>query len=244
MSTILGKDHGLLEQTQLSFVGLDFYADNDPQVINIQAAHGAVKSITDDPGDFEQYDQVVRTLSNNSINWFNPEASIGGLDQINHIGWFFDLPFADEQLATDPLVLDGVLYYSTSIWSATECGASGSTSMIMAHDSCSGGGAADIVFDLNGDELLSSTDTVALYDLDGSIQVSPGQVAGLVSTNTETPPAMIRGGDNDFMYAASYFADNSSSAGEGGIEPGYQPTVRKTTVRGKNLGLSFWRKLF
>ena len=235
---------GLLEQSQQSFVGLNYASQDDPRVIAGLAYSGEVEVIVDDPQDFTAFDQVVRTLSSRPINWLNPQDLSGGITEPAHMGWYFDLPFADEQLASDPVVYDGVLYYSTSLWTDGECGIDTSNQMIMAHDSCSGGGADTIVFDLNGDGLMSSSDTVALYDLDGTLQGDSEQAAGIISTNSVGGPQMIAAKDNDLLYAARYISDQSGGPAENIIEPGLQPEITKRAVRGRNLGMTFWRELY
>ncbi len=235
---------GLLEQSQQSFVGLNYFTALDTQVVAGHVSSGETKAIVDDPDDFAAYDQVVRTLSTHRINWFSPDMLTDGSSQTSHLGWFFDLPFADEQLASDPSVLDGVLYYSTSLWSESSCGIDGSNRMVMAHDSCSGGAAETIVFDLNGDEIMSSADTVALYNLDGSVDGRQEQAAGIISTNAIASPTLIAGQRQDFMYVANYISDNAGTIEEKLIESGSQAEVVKSMVRGRNLGMTFWRELF
>ena len=235
---------GLLEQSQQSFVGLNYASLDDSRVIAGLAFSGEVEVIVDDPQDFTAFDQVVRTLSVRPISWLKPENLSAGIIESAHMGWYFDLPFADEQLASDPVVYDGILYYSTSLWTDGECGIDTSNQMIMAHDSCTGGGADTIVFDLNGDGLMSSSDTVALYDLDGTLQGHSEQAAGIISTNSVGGPQMIAAKDSDLLYAAKYISDQSGGPSENGIEPGLQSGITKRAVRGRNLGMTFWRELY
>ncbi len=116
---------------------------------------------------------------------------------------------------------------------------------MMAHDSCSGGAVETIVFDLNGDGLMSSV----RYRVPSTIRWiqcgSPEQAAGIVSTNSVASPTMIAGGRaQDLIYAGQYISDQAGSSEEKLIEPGLQPEVAKSMVRGRNLGMTFWRELY
>jgi len=239
----------LLEQTQQSFVGLNYFGEQDPAVLGGQARAGELYSISDNPSDFSDYQQVVRTLSSRRINWFSAAALAASptADKL-HLGWFFDLPFGDEQVASDPKVLDGVLYYATSLWTETECGLDGSNRMIMAHDSCSGGAAETIVFDLNSDQMMNSNDAVVQYNPDGSTvedtESKTIQAGGLLVSNSVSSPTIAAGKDHDTLFAPTYLSDNSGTVDDKLIEAGSQPEIVKNSVRGRNLGMTFWRELY
>lgn len=235
---------GLLKQTQKSFVGLNYFSNEDPLVTAAQALAGDVKEMVADPVDFSDFEQVVRTITDRKINWFNPADLAEGLHGPAHLGWYFDLPFTDEQLASNPVVHDGVVYYSTSLWTDTGCGPDGSNRIQMAHDSCSGGTTEQIIFDLNGDELMSTSDGVAVYNLDGSVEGEIEQASGMVFTNSVAGPVIASGKRHDTMYVTHYLSDAQVATGDTLIEPGSQPDVSKTSVRGRNLGMTFWRELF
>ena len=50
--------------------------------------------------------------------------------------------------------------------------------------------------------------------------------------------------ENDLLYSARYISPNSGSSTDKIIEPGLQPAIEKRAVRGRNLGLAFWRELY
>ena len=161
------------------------------------------------------------------------------MDEAKHVGWVFDLALDSEILVSDPVVYDGVLYYSTSLPSSKMCSAG--DSMVMGQDACSGGQSFNPLFDLNGDELLSSKDSVVLFDMGAFSQVS-----GFVNTNSVSAPVIMSSGERDFIYVPKRIGEEDSIPGddESLHSTWYPPGIEKTVTRGKNLGLYFWRELF
>ena len=154
------------------------------------------------------------------------------------MGWVFDLPLAGEHLATDPTVYDGMLYYATQLPSAESCGAG--DAMVMAQQSCSGGRAEDIAFDINRDQALSSRDSIALFDLGGSTPVS-----GIVQRNTKASPTIVAALERDLIYLPEHVASEAAEPADVLVASVWlAPEVEKQVTRGKNLGLYFWRELF
>ncbi len=106
----------LLEQTQQSFVGLNYSSENDPRVLAGLAHQGEVEAIVDDPRDFTAYDQVVRTLTNNKINWLQPEDIGEGLTEPAHSAGTSIFRLLMNKWPRIRWCIDGILYYSTSLW--------------------------------------------------------------------------------------------------------------------------------
>ncbi|MBT8346003.1 MAG: hypothetical protein KJO28_06830, partial [Desulfofustis sp.] len=113
--------------------------------------------------------------------------------------------------------------------------------MMMGQDACSGGQTPDTLFDINGDELLSSTDSIALFDLGASSQVS-----GFVTTNAVAAPVIMSSAERDFVYIPKQLDDEEREVHDDNASHSiwYPPGVEKTVTRGKNLGLYYWRELF
>ncbi len=238
MSSEQAASISLLEQTQLSLVGLDYYSEEEAMAAGGQVRPGDIKASEEDPLQIDGYDGVVRTISDQPINWFNPEERSDVLQESTHVGWFFDLPLEGEQLATDPAVYDGMLYYATQLPSTESCSAG--EAVVMAQQSCSGGRAEAIVFDINRDNALSSRDSVALYDLGGLTSVS-----GIVQRNMQASPTIIAALGRDLVYLPGHVAPAAAQSSDILISSiWFAPGVEKMVTRGKNLGLYFWRELF
>ena len=238
LSTQQASHIGILEQNQLLFAGIRFYDETHPGA-------GGIREIIADPDDYSGYDQVVRTMTGHQINWVSPAEIQNGLDAAGHVGWVFDLPLQGEHLVGEPKVLDGVLYYATSLGPASSCDADTMQTMIMAHDSCSGAGTTDIVFDLNGDDWLNSKDGVGRYEDLIAGQDSLEQAAGILYPGAGGGPSVISSRGRDILFTPGAVSADMIDLNEaGGNLAEHRPGVEQQTVRGKNLGMSFWRELF
>jgi hypothetical protein len=113
--------------------------------------------------------------------------------------------------------------------------------MVMGQVACSGGQSFAPLFDLNSDELLTSTDSVVLFDLG-----APGQVSGFVAADAVSAPVIMSSGERDFIYTPKRIGEEDSVPGddESSHSTWYPPGIEKTVTRGKNLGLYYWRELF
>ena len=118
----------LLQQTQVSVNGIVYNPD------------GTIASQQYGVTNLNAVDEVVRTVSDNEINWmlpselvaFNAEAN----KTIHHVGWYFDLPGNGERAVKDVIIASGKLIFTSSTPSDTPC-SGGGTSSIWAVEVCS-----------------------------------------------------------------------------------------------------------
>ena len=229
----------LQEQSQIYFAGVDYYEAGDPEVDGVNIKVGDLKTFTYNPAKFKEYDNIVRILSDNAMDWFNfNEYSSGYPLETKHVGWYFDLPLTGERMVVNPVVLDGVVYYATAIPSSSPC-KSGGYSIIMAHESCSGARLPSAVFDLNEDGTLTSRDDLDLFNTGNKFSISGVLYQGIAPAPTITSTLT-----QDVMFVPG---DDPTTTDDDGEEDGdvtdTKPTVHKTIVKGKNLGIYFWREL-
>ena len=71
-------------------------------------------------------------------------------DPVRHAGWYYNLPDSGERVVSDVRIRAGKLWVVSYVASASTCGLSGH-SWLMVMDPCTGGRLADAYFDLNGD---------------------------------------------------------------------------------------------
>lgn len=141
----------LLRQTQIWAGGINFQPD------------GTVRDMVYGTLEFDQYDQIVRVMSDNMINWLRPSqvsafsASTG--KSAKHVGWFFDLPANGERIVRDMTVANNRLIFTSTIPSSSPC-ASGGKSFHWAVDACTGGRLGSAFFDITGDDKISSSDYI------------------------------------------------------------------------------------
>ena len=192
-------------------------------------------TLTYNPANYKEFDDIVRILSDNSIDWFNFEDLESGYpDETKHVGWYLNFPLTGERMVVDPLVLDGTLFYATAIPSSSPC-KSGGYSIIMGHDSCTGGRLPSVVFDLNSDGSLEERDFVNLFGQ--GVGISGVLYEGIVPAPTITSTLT-----NDIMFVPGNDPTDGSDSDDGDVTD-TRTSVDKTIVKGKNLGIYFWREL-
>lgn len=141
----------LLRQTQIWAGGINYNPD------------GTVKETKYGVDDFDLYDQIVRVVSENTIDWYLPSAKsifdASGHKVAKHVGWYFDLPANGERIVRDMAVNNSKLIFTSTIPSDSPC-ESGGTSFHWAIDACTGGRLGSAFFDLNTDNRINSQDYI------------------------------------------------------------------------------------
>lgn len=90
---------------------------------------------------------VGRTLTDNSVDY-----------QYSH-GWYMDLPDSGERVITAPVVRGNLLFFNTMTPDSNPC-ESGGSGWLMATEWSNGGVPSEVSFDLNGDLILDTEDTI------------------------------------------------------------------------------------
>ncbi len=96
----------------------------------------------------------VRVLSDNAVNYSSGDD-----------GWYIDLPTSTERVVVNPVQRGEVVYFNTLISSTDPCTYGGS-GWLMGVDMATGGrpGSDDLIFDVNGDGVVDSSDLLTNED--------------------------------------------------------------------------------
>ncbi|MCP3892118.1 MAG: hypothetical protein GY702_25090 [Desulfobulbaceae bacterium] len=150
-NTTAAKYITLLQQTQVYAGGIKYNSDG---TINKQ-----VYGVTD----LDAYDEIVRTMSDNEIDWFDPSQKDEFISDpaktVKHVGWYFDLPANGERVVRDMTIINGKLVYTSSVPTDSPC-ESGGRSSHWSVDVCSGGRTNTPFLDLNDDGVINSKDYI------------------------------------------------------------------------------------
>jgi type IV pilus assembly protein PilY1 len=228
MENILGDETSadyvaLLQQNQASVNGIIYNSD------------GSVASQQYGVTNLNVVDQVVRTVSDNQINWLKPGESADFVSQTrkiaHHVGWHFDLPENGERAVKDVLIASGRLIFTTSTPSSSPC-AGGGVSYIWAVDACTGARTAGAFFDLNNDGIINQEDYINIGTEADPIWVAPSSVAVGGIAPAPTLVEVQQGLDR------LYFPDSSGpSGGEG------PPPIQGMGTIGYGMPILHWREL-
>jgi len=90
---------------------------------------------------------VGRTLTDNSV------------DYQQSYGWYMDLPDSGERVVTDPVIRANLVFFNTMTPDSNPC-ESGGSGWLMVAEWTNGGVPSAVSFDLNGDSLLDTQDTI------------------------------------------------------------------------------------
>ena len=231
MAAILGDTGSaryvaLLEQRQVSVLGLKYNSD------------GSIKEQIYGETNLKAVDEVVRTVSDNEMNWLLPMENDGVLEpdeldlyisdtskKISHVGWYFDLPENGERAVKDVRIASGKLIFTTNTPSSSPC-VGGGTSQIWAVEACSGGRSKHAYFDLNGDGVIDERDYINIGTKANPIWIAPSSVKleGIVPSPTlvEVQRSLDR----------LFFPDSREDSGIGSLG-----------TSGYGLPIRYWREL-
>ncbi len=115
--------------------------------------------------------QNVRTVSNNGINAWGTGAG-------EFMGWRVDLPDTGEKVVANPILRTGRIIFTTLVPSNLPCSVGG-TSWLMELSFRHGGPPDFSVFDINGDGVFNSADTVngnVVVGIDPGLGIMPEPV--------------------------------------------------------------------
>jgi type IV pilus assembly protein PilY1 len=176
--------------------------------------------------------QRVRLLSSNQTVWKTQADNDSGQKpnpssvELNHAGWYFDLPNTRERVISDITLRDGKAILIAFTPNEDPCLAGGK-SFLMQINAYTGGAPAKVQFDINGDGKLTSYKDSANPG-DGIAYLSQPYVpVGVELDGNVQPPAILRLNHTiEIMYAGS---------STGRIE-----TIRNRAVR---LGIISWREM-
>ena len=122
-----------------------------------------------DDGDGGTVEQEItfEVMSDNKISWYSPETGEGC-----HVGWYFDLPIEGERITSDPVLRDGVAYFTSTTPINTPCVAGGET-ILWGMEACSGSRFTLPLFDINDDGVIDSADQINIGTVDNPVMVAP-----------------------------------------------------------------------
>lgn len=222
MGAILGdslsaKYVSLLRQTQVYVGGINYAADGTIS----EQVYGAT--------DLDEYDQIMRTMSDNIIEWLEPEDSADFIADtsktMKHVGWYFDLPANGERVIRDMLIINHKLVYTSSIPTDSPC-ESGGSSHHWSVNVCNGGRTVNPFFDANDDGMIDEDDYVNIGTDADPIWVAPSsiQVEGL------TPSPTVVEVEN--TLDRFYFPDGKDDEG-----------VSDSFIQGFGIPIQYWREI-
>ena len=221
MPSILDADSSryvaLLRQTQVYAAGVNYNSD------------GTLKEQEYGATDLDQWDEIIRVVSDNRINWMMPGQKNDFISSSNkivhHVGWYFDLPGNGERVVSDMAIVNHKLVFTTNTPSDSPC-ESGGYSNHWVVDVCTGGRTTHAFFDVNSDEIINSndyinigTDSHPMY-----VAISSIQVEGLSPSPTLVE---VENGEDRL-----YFGDKDKDEG-----------IRDTLVEGFGIPVQYWREL-
>lgn len=109
-----------------------------------------------------------RILSNNEIAWItetdadtseNPNLSS---TEVNHAGWYFDLPDEKERIVRDLVIRGGKVVVISSIPQSSSPCVAGGESYLMEVDACTGGRLDNPQLDINDDGTIDENDLITV----------------------------------------------------------------------------------
>lgn len=104
--------------------------------------------------------QTVTQVTYNDKTWRTSSDNVLGTGKS---GWFVDLPIAGERVLNDPIARSRKIIYTTFIPASDPC-SPGGVSWLMELNLESGGTVLKPAFDVTGDDLVNSSDLVAVGD--------------------------------------------------------------------------------
>ena len=132
--------------------------------------------------------QTVTQVTQGGVTWrVSSENPIG-----TKKGWYLDLPIAGERVITDPVARSQKIIFTTFIPSSDPC-TPGGVSWLMELNIVTGGTLLKPAFDVTGDNLVNSSDMVAIGD------ASKMPTGILLGEGIATTPAII-GTDGGLEY--------------------------------------------
>ncbi len=135
----------------------------------------------------------VRVLTNNTVNYADGDD-----------GWYIDLPTTTERIVVNPILRGETLYFNTLISSTDPCTYGGS-GWLMGVDMMTGGrpDADNLIFDVNGDNIVNSDDLLS----NGDSSVSNAAAGGIQYAEGIPAESAFLG---DYQYTPGTNTDDGS----------------------------------
>lgn len=161
-----------------------FNGANDPSLNNSYGAHGFDRtSQLQQPSMTEDADTGTRLIDSTDSTapiWFNADGTA------KDRGWVLDMPVQGERVVREIILRDDIAYFVTLIPNDDICSAGGS-GWLMAVNATSGAALHFPVFDIDGDDLVTSADVVGSEVPDSN----PLNPAGVSSLSIPNVPAFV-----------------------------------------------------
>ena len=207
----------LLQQTQVSVNGIVYNPD------------GTIDSQEYGVTNLNAVDEVVRTVSDNEMDWmfpselaaFNAETN----KTVHRVGWYFDLPGNGERAVKDVIIASGKLIFTSSTPSDTPC-SGGGISSIWGVEVCSGGRTRNAYVDLNDDGVINQSDYINIGTEADPIWVAPSSI---MVEGLSPAPTLV---EVEESIDRLYFPDNREDEGLSGLG-----------TQGYGVPILYWREL-
>jgi len=125
---------------------------------SLQTMYGVWDSGDKELGRGDLVEQLI-TLGANPGGAFGRTLTDNSVDYTSDDGWYIDLPDAGERVVTDPVIRGDLVFFNTMRPDTNPCEAGGRGWLMVAQWK-NGGRPSEISFDVNGDRLLDSDDTI------------------------------------------------------------------------------------
>jgi type IV pilus assembly protein PilY1 len=175
---------------------------------------------------FYDANEGYRVLSDNSVEWAGvPPAPV----DMEHLGWYFDLPMTGERSTQNIIIRGGLVIMISNIPDASPCSSSGS-SILHVINACTGGRINIAVIDISGpdgtpDGVLDHHDLINIGTEADPIWVAP---TGLRKDGTWYTPAIV-----SLLDRSGDLAFSATSDGE----------IERLKIQADPVGFQYWREI-
>jgi len=216
----LGETSFSSTATQTIYGVWDYSDPSDPSEYLGTFMRGALPSLSNQPDTVSLLQQTeidsrvvngygLRTLSDGQAVWktetdpqsteMAPMLPNPSSTELNHAGWYFDLPLTGERVISDVQIREGKAIVIAFTPAITPCG-SGGESFVMEMDACNGGRLPRPNFDINNDLFIDTDDQINIGTEENPDLVSP---TGIQRPGRLLPPTILIRGVDEIKYFSS-----------------------------------------